>query len=215
MQLSNEHRRRPAAPRRHLDPRAAAATRGDPALRPVHRPGCGPLPPASLLAQPRAAGDRGSRAFEELARPGGRQPCVRIDGARPVPMNHRSRGGEPCPAPPAPIGSGPVQDDRRRRRAMIRDGVTTLQGFAWYVRNRPGVESPGTGGHPFDGVESKYWPLCWPIGPGESGVRNHAPGPAFLVITPALTLLAFGPPEVGRAWQVEPAELDGFRTEDG
>ena len=98
---------------------------------------------------------------------------------------------------------------------MIRDGVTTLHGFAWYVRNRPGVQSPGTGGHPFDGVESKYRRLCWPIGPEESGVHNHDTGSAFLVITPALTFLTFGPPEVGQAWEVEPAELDGFSTEDG
>jgi hypothetical protein len=55
---------------------------------------------------------------------------------------------------------------------MIRDGVTTLHGFAWYVRNRPGVRLPGTGGHPFDGVESKYRRLRWPIGPEESGVRD-------------------------------------------
>ena len=76
---------------------------------------------------------------------------------------------------------------------MIREDVTTLQGFAWYVRTRPGSESPGTGGHPFDGVESKYRPLCWPIGPAEPGVRNRGPGPAFLVITPA-DFLTFGPP---------------------
>jgi hypothetical protein len=98
---------------------------------------------------------------------------------------------------------------------MIRDGVTTLHGFAWYVRNRPGVKSPGTGGHPFDGVESKYRRLCWPIRPEESGVRRLGPGPTFLVITPALTFMTFGPPEVGQAWGVEPAEIDGLRTEDG
>ena len=95
------------------------------------------------------------------------------------------------------------------------DGVTTLQGFAWYVRNRRGVEMPGFGGHPLDGVESKCRSFCWPIGPEESGVRNHGPGPAFLVITPALTFLAFGPPEVGQDWEVEPAELDGFSAEEG
>ena len=98
---------------------------------------------------------------------------------------------------------------------MIREGVTTLQGFAWYVRKRPGAELPGIGGHPLDGVESKCRPLCWPIGPEESRVHNHGPGSAFLVITPALTFLTFGPPEVGQAWEVEPAELDGFSTEDG
>ena len=98
---------------------------------------------------------------------------------------------------------------------MVRNGVTTLQGFAWYVRNRPGVELSGTGGHPFDGVESKYRPLCWPIGPKVTGVRNHSPGPAFLMITPALIFLTFGPPEVGQAWEVEPADLDGFQMEEG
>jgi hypothetical protein len=98
---------------------------------------------------------------------------------------------------------------------MSREGAATLQGFAWYVRKRPGVELPGTGGHPLDGVESKCRPLCWPIGPEESGVHNHGPGSAFLVITPALTFLTFGPPEVGQAWEIEPAELDGFSTEDG
>jgi hypothetical protein len=98
---------------------------------------------------------------------------------------------------------------------MSFEGVTTLHGFAWYVRNRSGVELPGVGGHPLDGVESKCRSLCWPISPEESGVRNHGPGRAFLVITPALTFLAFGPPEVGLAWEVEPAELDGFSAEDG
>jgi hypothetical protein len=98
---------------------------------------------------------------------------------------------------------------------MSRDGVTTLQGFAWYARNRPGVESPGAGGHPFDGVESKCRPLCWPIGSVASGVRNRGPGPAFIIIIPALTYLTFGPPEVGQAWEVEPAELDGFSAEGG
>jgi hypothetical protein len=95
---------------------------------------------------------------------------------------------------------------------MISDGAMTLLGFAWHARRQPGVGSPGPGGHPFDGVESRYRPLCWPIGPEESGVRNGGPGPAFLVIMPTLS---FGPPEVGRDWEVEPAELDGFRTEDG
>jgi hypothetical protein len=98
---------------------------------------------------------------------------------------------------------------------MSREGVTTLQGFAWYVRNRPGVELPGAGGHPFDGVESSYRPLCWPIGPEELGSRDHDSESAFLVITPALTFLTFGPPKVGQAWEVEPAELDGFSAEDG
>ena len=95
---------------------------------------------------------------------------------------------------------------------MIREGFRAWHGFAWHVRRRPGVGSPGLGEHPFDGVESKYRPLCWPIGPAGSGVRNRGPGPAFLVIMPTLT---FGPPEVGRGWEVEPAELDGFRTEEG
>jgi hypothetical protein len=95
---------------------------------------------------------------------------------------------------------------------MIREGFRSLHGFAWYVHRRPGVGSPGPGEHPFDGVESKYRPLCWPIGPGESGVRNRGLGQAFLIIMPTLT---FGPPEVGRGWEVEPAELDDFRTEDG
>ena len=49
----------------------------------------------------------------------------------------------------------------------------------------------------------------------KSGIRNRGPGPAFLVITPALTFLAFGPPEVGQDWEVEPAELDGFSAEEG
>jgi hypothetical protein len=57
--------------------------------------------------------------------------------------------------------------------------------------------------------------LCWSIDPEDSGVHNRSPGSAYLVITPALTFLNFGPPEVGEAWEVEPAELDGFRTEDG
>ena len=95
---------------------------------------------------------------------------------------------------------------------MIRENTTSLQGFAWYVRTRPGSESLGTGKQPFDGVDERYRPLCWPIGREDIGVRNRGPGPAFLVITPTLT---FGPPRVGRDWQVEPAELDGFRTEDG
>jgi hypothetical protein len=98
---------------------------------------------------------------------------------------------------------------------MSGNGVGTLQGFAWYVRKRPGVESPGSGGHPLDGVESKRRPLCWPIGPEGPGARDHDSGPAFLVIIPALTFLIFGPPEVDQAWEVEPAELDGFSTEDG
>ena len=98
---------------------------------------------------------------------------------------------------------------------MSLEGVATLQGFAWYVRKRPGAELSGPGGHPFDGVESKCRPLCWPIGPEESGVRNHGRGAAFLVVTPALTFLIFGPPKVGQAWEVEPAQLDGFSTQDG
>ena len=98
---------------------------------------------------------------------------------------------------------------------MNGEGVATMQGFAWYVRKRPGIESPGGGGHPLDDVDSKCRPLCWSIGPGDSGVHNKGPGSAFLVITPALTFLNFGPPEVGEAWEVEPAELDGFRAEDG
>jgi hypothetical protein len=98
---------------------------------------------------------------------------------------------------------------------MISDGAMTLLGFAWHARRRPGVGSPGPGEHPFDGVESKYRPLCWPIGPEESGVRNGRPEPAFLIIAPALTFLTSGPPEVGRGWEVEPAELDGLRTADG
>jgi hypothetical protein len=98
---------------------------------------------------------------------------------------------------------------------MRREGVVTLQGFAWYVRKRLGVGSPDTGAHPLDGVESKCRPLCWPIDPEESGVHDHDSRSAFLVITPALTFLTFGPPEVGQAWEVEPAELDGFSTEDG
>ena len=60
-------------------------------------------------------------------------------------------------------------------------------------------------------MESKYRPLCWPIGRDGSEIRNRGQGPEFLVIMPTLT---FGPPEVGRDWQAEPAELDGFRTED-
>jgi hypothetical protein len=98
---------------------------------------------------------------------------------------------------------------------MSGEGVAKLQGFAWYVRKRPGVELPGTEGHPLDGVESKCQPLCWPIGPEGSGIHNHGSGSAFLVFTPALTFLTFGPPEVGLAWEIEPAELDGFRSEDG
>ncbi len=98
---------------------------------------------------------------------------------------------------------------------MICDGAMTLHGFARHARRRPGAGSPGPGAHPFDGVESTYRPLCWPIGLGESGVRNGGPGPAFLIITPALAFLTSGPPEVGRGWEVEPAELDGFRTADG
>ena len=66
-------RGRPAAPRRRPDPGTAAATRGDPALRPVHRPGRGPPHPAGLLAQPQAAGRGGRTAVEELARPGDRR----------------------------------------------------------------------------------------------------------------------------------------------
>ena len=65
--------------------------------------------------------------------------------------------------------------------------------------------------HPFDGIETTYRPLCWPIGPGESGVRGRGPWPAFLVIMPTLS---FGPPEVGRGWEVEPAELDGLPDRD-
>jgi hypothetical protein len=95
---------------------------------------------------------------------------------------------------------------------MIREGFRTLHGFAWHARRHPGVGSPGPGAHPFDGIETTYRPLCWPIGPQESGVRNGGPGPAFLVIMPTLV---FGPPEVGPGWEVEPAEIDGFRTEDG
>lgn len=95
---------------------------------------------------------------------------------------------------------------------MIRENITTPQGFAWYARKRPGNESPKTGGHPFDGVESKYRPLCWLVGRADTGVLNRGPGPGFLIITPALT---FGPPKVGPDWEIEPAELDGFRTEDG
>ena len=95
---------------------------------------------------------------------------------------------------------------------MNREGYTSRDGFAWYARRRPGVESPGPAPHPFDGVRSTYRPLCWPIGPAGSGVRNRGPGQAFLIIMPTLT---FGPPEVGRGWEVEPAELDDFRTEDG
>jgi hypothetical protein len=95
---------------------------------------------------------------------------------------------------------------------MISDGAMTLLGFAWHARRRPGIGSPGPGAHPFDGVESTYRPLCWPIGPAESGGRNGGPGPAFLAIMPTLN---FGPPEVGRGWEVEPAELGGFRTADG
>jgi hypothetical protein len=98
---------------------------------------------------------------------------------------------------------------------MSGEDVTSLQGFAWYVRKRQGMESPGTGGHPLDGVASRCRRLCWPIGPDESGIHNHDSGPAFLVITPALTFLIFGPPEVDQAWEVEPAELDGFSAEDG
>ncbi len=95
---------------------------------------------------------------------------------------------------------------------MIGDGAMTLLGYAWHARRRPGIGSPGPGGHPFDWFESKDRPLCWPIEPEQSGVRNDGPGPAFLVIMPTPS---FGPPEVGRGWEVEPAELDGFRTEDG
>ena len=94
---------------------------------------------------------------------------------------------------------------------LIGENARRLQGFAWYVRRRPGPETPGLGQHPFEGVAAAFRPLCWPIGPG-AGVRNRGTGPAFLVVTPTVT---FGPPEVGRAWQIEPAELDGFRTEDG
>jgi hypothetical protein len=65
-----------------------------------------------------------------------------------------------------------VRVDHRRRIAMNGDGVATLQGFAWYVRRRPGVELPSTGGHPLDGVDSKCRPLCWPIGPDETGASN-------------------------------------------
>src|SRR4051794_28259915 len=95
---------------------------------------------------------------------------------------------------------------------MIRENATSLQGFAWYVSSRPGSESRGIGKQPFDGVDARYRPPCWPIGLADTGARNRGPVPAFLVITPALT---FGPPRVGRDWQVEPAELDGSRTEDG
>jgi hypothetical protein len=98
---------------------------------------------------------------------------------------------------------------------MIGDGAMTLLGFAWHARRPPEAGSPGPGAHPFDGIESTYRPLCWPIGPGESGVRDGGPGLALLIITPALAFLTSGPPEVGRGWEVEPAELDGFRTEDG
>jgi hypothetical protein len=95
---------------------------------------------------------------------------------------------------------------------MIRENVTSLQGFAWYVRKRPTAEPSGPGKSPFDGVNPSYRPVHWPVGRDEAGLRNRGPGPAFLALTPALT---FGPPEVGWKWQVEPAQLDGFRTEDG
>ena len=95
---------------------------------------------------------------------------------------------------------------------MIREGFRARHGFAWHVRRRPGVGSPGPGEHPFDGVRIEVPAAVLADRPGESGVRNRGPGPAFLVIMPTLT---FGPPEVGRGWEVEPAELDGFRTEDG
>src|SRR4051794_41465172 len=93
---------------------------------------------------------------------------------------------------------------------MIREDVTSLQGFAWYVRTRPGSESLGTGGRPFDGVDAKYRPLRLPIGREDTGTPNRGPGPAFLVITPALT---FEPPRVGRDWQLQPAERHEFRPE--
>ena len=95
---------------------------------------------------------------------------------------------------------------------LIGENARRLQGFAWYVRKRPGPDPPGLGEHPFEGLDAEFRPHCWPIGPGGAGVRNRGTGPAFLVVTPTVT---FGPPEVGRAWQIEPAELDGFRTEDG
>jgi hypothetical protein len=95
---------------------------------------------------------------------------------------------------------------------MLKENAQSLRGFAWYVHRRPAFESPGPDECPFDGADTTYMPLHLPIGTRETGIRNRGRDPAFLAITPALT---FGPPEVGWKWQVEPAELDGFRTEDG
>jgi hypothetical protein len=95
---------------------------------------------------------------------------------------------------------------------MIKQNVKSLHGFAWYAHGLPGATPPDSGECPYSGLDSAYRPLHWPIGPDVAGVRNRGPGPAFLVITPALT---FGPPELGWKWQVEPAEFDDFRTEDG
>jgi hypothetical protein len=95
---------------------------------------------------------------------------------------------------------------------MVREGARAVQGFVWLVRQRPGAGPSGPVGHPFDGVGTTYRPPCWPLGRGDVGVRNRRAGPAYLVVAPALTS---GPPAVGRDWEVEPADLDGFRSEDG
>src|SRR4051812_26867422 len=93
------------------------------------------------------------------------------------------------------------------RCAMIKQNVKSLHGFAWFVHRLPGAAPPGPGECPYAGLDSAYRPLHWSIGADLLGVRNRGPGPAFLVITPALT---FGPPELGWKWQAEPAELDDF-----
>lgn len=95
---------------------------------------------------------------------------------------------------------------------MIKENAKSLHGFAWYIHRLPAAESPGPGACPFSGVDSSYRPLHWPVVPGEAGVQNLGPGPAFLVVAPTLT---WGPPQVGWDWLVEPAELDGYQTRDG
>ena len=59
---------------------------------------------------------------------------------------------------------------------MSGEGIARCKGSPGMSENGRGLSCPVTGGHPLDGVESKSRPLCWPIGPEESGVHNHDPG---------------------------------------
>ncbi|HZW31086.1 MAG TPA: hypothetical protein VFF52_10290 [Isosphaeraceae bacterium] len=88
---------------------------------------------------------------------------------------------------------------------MSQEEATRLQGFAWLARRRTASDRRSPGGGPFDGLDSPYRPPCWPVGRAGLGDRHAASWEAFLILTPTI---AFGPPQVGPGWVVEPAGLD-------